>query len=82
LVVLEHGVNGVQQFAHDGDQGLHLEFTLGQEMLIKSAEAGVMPHRHQGRHEKSMTGLAQSEALRFIGDQTKRSMLKRDESLR
>ena len=31
LMALEHGVDGVQQFAHDGDHGLHLEFTFGEE---------------------------------------------------
>jgi len=32
----EHGVNGVQEFAHDGDQGLHLEFALCEQMLVKA----------------------------------------------
>ena len=29
-MVFEHGMKGVQEFAHDGDQGLHFAFALGE----------------------------------------------------
>jgi len=31
----EHGMESVQEFAHDGDQGLHFEFALSEQMLIR-----------------------------------------------
>ena len=55
LMASEHGVEGVEQFAHDGHQGLHLEFAGGQQVLIEAAEVRIVPHRHQGRHIESMT---------------------------
>ena len=51
----EHGMEGVQEFAHDGDQGLHFEFALGQQMLIEGAQVRVVLDGHQSRHEKGMT---------------------------
>jgi hypothetical protein len=33
----EHGMESMQEFAHDGDQGLHFEFALSEQMLIEGA---------------------------------------------
>ena len=51
----EHGVESVQEFAHDGDQGLHFEFALGEQMLIEGAQVRVVLDGDQGGHEESMT---------------------------
>jgi hypothetical protein len=37
LAVFEHGVDGVQEFAHHGDQSLLFAFSLGQQVLIEAA---------------------------------------------
>ena len=42
LMGLEHGVNSMQEFAHDGDQGLHLDFALGDQMLRERAPVRVV----------------------------------------
>jgi hypothetical protein len=55
LMGFEHGVESVQEFAHNGDQGLHFEFTLGEQMLIEGAQVRIVLDGDQGRHEESMT---------------------------
>jgi hypothetical protein len=37
----EHGVESVQEFAHDGDQGLHFEFAFGEQVLIQPGTAEI-----------------------------------------
>jgi hypothetical protein len=54
LMSFEHGVESMQEFAYNGDQGLHFEFALSKQMLIEGASAGRAGRR-----------LAQSEALRL-----------------
>jgi hypothetical protein len=51
----EHGMESVQEFAHDGDQGLHFEFALREQMLIEGAQVRVVLDGDQGGHEQSMT---------------------------
>jgi hypothetical protein len=36
LLVLEHAIDGVQEFPHDGDQGDHLELAWLTQALIES----------------------------------------------
>src|SRR5208337_1449230 len=55
LMGFEHGVESMQEFAHDGDQGLHFEFALGEQMLVEGAQVRVVLDGDQGRHEESMT---------------------------
>lgn len=50
LMDFEYGMDGLQQFAHDGDQALHFEFAFDQHVLIEAAEVRVMLHGHQSRH--------------------------------
>jgi hypothetical protein len=49
----EHAMESVQEFAHDGDQGLHLELAGREQMLVESAEVRVVLHGHQGGHVES-----------------------------
>jgi hypothetical protein len=56
LMSFEHGVEGVQEFAHDGDEGLHFDFALGEQMLIEGAQVGVVAHGDEGGH---VEGVAQ-----------------------
>ena len=51
--MLKHAEDGVQQLAHDGDQGLHFKFGSGQRMLVKGAQVGIVLHRNQGGHMES-----------------------------
>src|SRR5271157_1501629 len=55
LMGFEHGVESMQEFAHDGDQGLHFEFALGEQMLVEGAQVRVVLDGDQGGHEESMT---------------------------
>jgi hypothetical protein len=41
LMGFEHGVESVQEFAHDGDQGLHFEFAFGEQVLIQPGTAEI-----------------------------------------
>ena len=34
LLVFEHTVDGVQEFTFDGDQGLHFQCAVGQQVLV------------------------------------------------
>ena len=43
--VPEHPVDGVEQLAHDGHQGLHFEFASRQQVLIESLEMGIVARR-------------------------------------
>ena len=54
LMVFEHGVNGVQEFAHDGDEGLHFEFAFGQQVLIESAQVGVVLDGDESGHKQGV----------------------------
>ena len=54
LMGFEHGVESVHEFAHDGDQGLHFEFALGEQMLIEGAQVRVVLDGDQGGHEQSV----------------------------
>lgn len=49
----EHAVDGMQQFAHHRDEGDHLGFALGAEVLIESPQVRLMPNGHQGGHVES-----------------------------
>ena len=42
-MVFEHGMKGMQEFAHHGHQGLHFEFALGEEMLIEKQKGVRSP---------------------------------------
>ena len=63
LVVLEHGEDGVQEFAHDGDEALHFGLAAGQEMEIESAEMRFMGDSDQGGH---VEGAAQVAGQRVV----------------
>ena len=51
--MFEHAIDGVQQFAHHGDEGDHLGFALGAEVLIESPQVRLVPNGHQGGHVES-----------------------------
>jgi adenylosuccinate synthase len=51
----EHGMESMQEFAHDDDQRLHFEFATGQQMLIEGAQVRVVLDGDQGGHKQSMT---------------------------
>ena len=42
LVGLEHAMESVEEFPHDGDQRLHFEFATLEQVLIESAQVGVV----------------------------------------
>ena len=44
----EHAMEGVQRFAHDGHQGLHLELAGREQMRVESAEVRVVLHGPRG----------------------------------
>ena len=44
LAVFEHAEDGVQEFAHDGDEGLEFFFASVEQMLIEGAEMGIVLH--------------------------------------
>src|SRR5438105_10028416 len=52
LVVFEHAPDGVQQFAHHRDHGLHWSFTGGDELAVKRLHVGLMLNGHQCGHVK------------------------------
>ena len=54
LMSFEHGMESMQEFAHDGDQGLHFEFAVGEQMLIEGAQVRVVLDGDQGGHEQSV----------------------------
>ena len=39
--MFEDGEDGVQEFAHDGDEGLHFGFATRQETLIEAAQVRI-----------------------------------------
>jgi hypothetical protein len=41
-VMFEHAEEGVQEFAHDGDEGLHFGFAAGDKVKVESAQVGLM----------------------------------------
>jgi len=55
LMSFEHGMESMQEFAHDDDQRLHFEFATGQQMLIEGAQVRVVLDGDQGGHKQSMT---------------------------
>jgi len=61
--MLEHAVDRVQQFAHRRNQGLHFAFSLGQQMLIESAQVRLMTHGDQSGH---VQGPAQVSIARLL----------------
>ena len=48
----KHAENGVQQFAHNRDQGLAFALALSEQVLIEGPQSGVEAGSHQGRHEQ------------------------------
>jgi hypothetical protein len=42
LVVFEHAEDGVQEFTHGGDQGLEFGFAAPQQVLVESAQVGLV----------------------------------------
>jgi len=46
LVVAKHAPGGMQQLAHDRDQGLQLGLAPIQQTLIKGPQRGIVLHRH------------------------------------
>ena len=49
---LKYAIDAVQQFAHGCHQGNHLEFALGQQVVVVGSEPGVAADRDQNRHEQ------------------------------
>ena len=60
--MLEHAVDAVPEFAHNGDQGHHLGFDLGTQVLIEGAQVRLMANRHQSGH---VEGAAQVSVADF-----------------
>jgi len=50
LVVLEHSPDGVQQFAHYRDHGLHRSFAGGDEFAVERLHVGLMLNGYQRGH--------------------------------
>ena len=76
LVIFEHGMEGVQEFAHDGDQGLHFEFAFGEQVLIEGSQVGIKLHGDQGGHVEAVAqvliaGLADARLLVHRGSRVK-----------
>jgi hypothetical protein len=57
-IVLEHAVEGVQQFAHDGDESDHFAFSVVLQVLIEGFEVRVMASRSERRHKECATDMA------------------------
>ena len=54
LMGFEHGVKGMQEFAHDSDQGLHFMFALGEQVMIEGAQVGLVLDGDQRGHEQGV----------------------------
>ena len=68
LLVFEHAEDGVQEFAHGGDQGLEFGFTAPQQVVVESAQVGLTTNGHQGGHvegaaQVSVAGLGDARLL-------------------
>ena len=79
--MFEHAVDGVKQFAHDGDQGEHLGLAASAQMFIEGAQVGLTADGDQGRH---IEGAAEVDVAvladaRFLMHGAARGMLARIE---
>jgi hypothetical protein len=52
LLMFEHTKHGVQEFALDGDEGLHFLFPSSQKVFIKTPQVRIVPDGDEGRHVK------------------------------
>ena len=82
LVVFPHAEDGVQELAHDGDQGLEFFFAPVEQMVIEGAQMRIVLHGDQGGHIESaaqvaVAGLADA---RLFVDRAARGVLARIES--
>ena len=53
--MFEDAEDGVEEFAHEGDEGLQFGFTAGQEALIKGGGVRVVLRSDQGGHVEGAT---------------------------
>ena len=58
--MFEDAEDGVQELAHDRDQGLQFCFAASEQTVIESAQVGIMPDRDQGGHIEGATQVAVS----------------------
>ena len=42
LAVFEHAEDGVEELAHDGDEGLHFQLPPSEQTLVEGAQIGIM----------------------------------------